>query len=120
MAKRSNFKLSPISTWLVVGAGMALTGVLACCPEVIPYPSLGPVGTFLHYIAYDHPLLIRGTFFGAAIIHFVEGIVAFVMCRRMKLSTRDTLLWTLQTVGVGFGSLLPLRALYKKNKTKSQ
>ena len=53
-------------------------------------------------------------FIVAVVLHVVEGTLAFLMCRRMNLTRRDTLLWTAQTTILGVSSLLPLRARYKK------
>lgn len=64
-------------------------------------------------------VLLHIRFFAATGVHIIEGIVAFWMCQRMKFNTRNTLLWTFQTVILGVGSLLPLRTLYKR-KVKSQ
>ena len=38
--------------------------------------------------------------------------------RRMNLATIDVILWTAQTIALGFTSLLPLRAKYKQTVNK--
>ena len=49
---------------------------------------------------------------------FLSFIFVVVLFRDAEMSTSDTILWTAQTIVVGFTSLIPLKAVCKNLKKK--
>uniref|UniRef100_A0A1X7VQ93 Transmembrane protein 254 n=1 Tax=Amphimedon queenslandica TaxID=400682 RepID=A0A1X7VQ93_AMPQE len=110
------FRVSKWYSYLGVFVGLGLQHLVVFNPSVIPYDSLGPFGSFLHYLAYSqHRMMLIG-YCIAWLVHAGEAAYAFILTRRHNLSVMDSFLWTLQTFLLGFSSLIPLKRILKKRE----
>lgn len=117
MVQNSTFRFSNWYSYLLPISGMTLFGVVAYCPSIIQYGYFGPVGDFLHYLAYNHQSLLRLGFVTACLVHFGEASYGLMLCRRANVSTKDQLLWFIQTLLLGFPSLVPMKKILKEKSS---
>lgn len=76
--------------------------------ELIPVNYLGPLGKLAYNIGKNYPQFAKFLNLFAIIIHFIEGFYALYLCRKLKYSLNCTMKWFVQTVILGFPSLILL------------
>ena len=103
---------SPLG-WIAVGSAAALLVSTAFLPSV----TLGPL-EFLREGLYrvGSPQLYQSLFYGGAVVHLVEGTVAFYLARRVD--PQHATLWFWQTFFIGFFSLGTLIQKYKQENVE--
>ncbi|XP_060551545.1 transmembrane protein 254-like [Ruditapes philippinarum] len=84
-------------------------------PESVFLDYYGPLGTFGRYMNKNHIGVLQMIRVAAAAAHIGESIYAGFLCRKKRINTLPTILWMIQTLVMGFPSLLQLVA-YKPGK----
>jgi hypothetical protein len=82
--------------------------VIAYKAELFPYDYVPAVGPVLKYLGKKHSLLLQRVFIGAIVVHGLEGAIGYFLARRKKLTERSAIKWCLQSIVLGFPSLLIL------------
>ncbi|CAK8686328.1 unnamed protein product [Clavelina lepadiformis] len=87
--------------------------------DVVPYKSLGPVGSFYHYISYTYPSIAFYVFYGLIVAHIIEGFQAMHIARKKGVKNDAALMkWFLQTLLAGRFSVMLILAYKPKTKGK--
>ncbi|KAL4220006.1 hypothetical protein ACF0H5_020418 [Mactra antiquata] len=77
----------------------------------------GPLGRFGKYMNKNHYGVLLGILYAAIVAHVGESLYAGYLCSKKGLNTLPTILWMLQTLIMGFPSLMQLVG-YKPDKKK--
>ena len=77
-------------------------------PYVIPFQWLGPFGELSHYCISNYRSLLFLAFWSTILVHGYQARVAHRLCQRLNLDAQSTRLWTLQTLILGYASLVIL------------
>lgn len=101
----STFRFSAWYWWFLVLSGMFLLGLFAFgdvkMELVQPIIALRNFSYFL----FQTQFVMQIVFISAVVAHVVEGMFAFVRCVKLRLAVLDVVLWTGQTILLGYPSL---------------
>lgn len=115
---KSHYFRTPGLLWIVViPLGLALLIMSIFRPDLLPYNYLGPLGRLTQFLVKKHPDVLKGILGMAIILHFVEAVFAFRVARSKNIDSKQTWMWSFQTLLYGMPSLKYLLS-YKPDKLK--
>ncbi|CAK8686324.1 unnamed protein product [Clavelina lepadiformis] len=87
--------------------------------DVVPYKSLGPVGSFYHYISYTYPSIAFYVFYYFVVAHAIEGFQSMYIAHGKGVTDTVALMkWFVQTMITGRFSVVLIKAYEPKTKNK--
>ena len=108
------FQSSALVWWLTIPAAIVFSCLMAHFPSVIPFGSLGIVGSFLlHLVTHYRPLVIVA-FWATIVAHIYEARIAHRICRDLRMAQGSTLMWMTQTFILGYPSLKILKSYVRQ------
>ncbi len=111
------FVVANLIWWISITAGM-VTLFLFAFDYIPPSKDAGGLLPLIHYyslIVFQNAFILQVVFMAAMAAHAVEAGIAFVVSRQLNHSTKERILWALQTFCLGFPSL---RLLFAQREGK--